>query len=391
MKKFLAAALAVFSAAVPARAQTAETPDVAERDLPAVVSAVSLDEAMTMGLLDDEDGASPAQTAAPAVTAPVQNAASVPAAPTPAAPTSAQDAASAPETASASAAPASPDAEKPRDETDLDVLQAQFKEQVDKFMALFQDAVAKKESGEQARKEETPQKALKEEEAPQAAYYDENGVRITRNMAYVALSAGANKKLPELTGGDLQAAIAAIKTKPVQEKLALSTDGRLNALVVSGEAADLSGNAMKVSIDRNLAIPVISYDILHGTVRDGKGDEAFILSLTGEKIASEQFTQVEIHGFKAFTADTGKSFYISLFISPYLTIRLETTGENAKERAVAFFDNVDYAQLARAMKTLNVKETTQEVRAHMDKTLTTPDGRRRVADFYGLKPAVKEP
>ena len=381
MKKFWVAALAVFSAAVPARAQTAETPDVAERDLPAVVSAVSLDEAMTMGLLDDEDDAPSAQTAAPAVTSP---------APTPAVPTSAQDAASATETASVSAAPASPDAEKPRDETDLDVLQAQFKEQVDKFMALFQDAVAKKESGEQARKE-TPQKALKEEETPQVAYYDENGVRITRNMAYVALSAGANKKLPELTGGDLQAAIAAIKTKPVQEKLALSTDGRLNALVVSGEAADLSGNTMKVSIDRNLAIPVISYDILHGTVRDGKGDEAFILSLTGEKIASEQFTQVEIHGFKAFTADTGKSFYISLFMSPYLTIRLETTGENAKERAVAFFDNVDYAQLARAMKTLNVKETTQEVRAHMDKTLTTPDGRRRVADFYGLKPAVKEP
>lgn len=368
MKKFWVAALAVFSAAVPARAQTAETPDVAERDLPAVVSAVSLDEAMTMGLLDDEDDAPSGQTAAPAVTSPAPDAASATAAPTPAA----------------------PDAEKPRDETDLDVLQAQFKEQVDKFMALFQDAVAKKESGEQARKE-TPQKALKEEEAPQVAYYDENGVRITRNMAYVALSAGANKKLPELTGGDLQAAIAAIKTKPVQEKLALSTDGRLNALVVSGEAADLSGNAMKVSIDRNLAIPVISYDILHGTVRDGKGDEAFILSLTGEKIASEQFTQVEIHGFKAFTADTGKSFYISLFISPYLTIRLETTGENAKERAVAFFDNVDYAQLARAMKTLNVKETTQEVRAHMDKTLTTPDGRRRVADFYGLKPAVKEP
>lgn len=372
MKKFWVAALAVFSAAVPARAQTAETPDVTERDLPAIVSAVSLDEAMTMGLLDDEDGAPSAQTAAPAVTTPAQNAASVT------------------ETASASAAPASPDAEKPRDETDLDVLQAQFKEQVDKFMALFQDAVAKKESGEQARKE-TPQKALKEGETPQVAYYDENGVRITRNMAYVALSAGANKKLPELTGGDLQAAIAAIKTKPVQEKLALSTDGRLNALVVSGEAADLSGNTMKVSIDRNLAIPVISYDILHGTVRDGKGDEAFILSLTGEKIASEQFTQVEIHGFKAFTADTGKSFYISLFMSPYLTIRLETTGENAKERAVAFFDNVDYAQLARAMKTLNVKETTQEVRAHMDKTLTTPDGRRRVADFYGLKPAVKEP
>lgn len=372
MKKFWVAALAVFSAAVPARAQTAETPDVAGRDLPAVVSAVSLDEAMTMGLLDDEDDAPSAQTAVPAVTTPAQNAASVT------------------ETASASAAPASSDAEKPRDETDLDVLQAQFKEQVDKFMALFQDAVAKKESGKQARKE-TPQKALKEEEAPQVAYYDENGVRITRNMAYVALSAGANKKLPELTGGDLQAAIAAIKTKPVQEKLALSTDGRLNALVVSGEAADLSGNAMKVSIDRNLAIPVISYDILHGTVRDGKGDEAFILSLTGEKIASEQFTQVEIHGFKAFTADTGKSFYISLFMSPYLTIRLETTGENAKERAVAFFDSVDYAQLARAMKTLNVKETTQEVRAHMDKTLTTPDGRRRVADFYGLKPAVKEP
>lgn len=379
MKKFWVAALAVFSAAVPARAQTAETPDVAERDLPAVVSAVSLDEAMTMGLLDDEDDAPSAQTAAPAVTSPAPDAASATAAPTPA-----------PETASVSAAPASPDAEKPRDETDLDVLQAQFKEQVDKFMALFQDAVAKKESGEQARKE-TPQKALKEGETPQVAYYDENGVRITRNMAYVALSAGANKKLPELTGGDLQAAIAAIKTKPVQEKLALSTDGRLNALVVSGEAADLSGNAMKVSIDRNLAIPVISYDILHGTVRDGKGDEAFILSLTGEKIASEQFTQVEIHGFKAFTADTGKSFYISLFMSPYLTIRLETTGENAKERAVAFFDNVDYAQLARAMKTLNVKETTQEVRAHMDKTLTTPDGRRRVADFYGLKPAVKEP
>lgn len=379
MKKFWVAALAVFSAAVPARAQTAETPDVAERDLPAVVSAVSLDEAMTMGLLDDEDDAPSAQTAAPAVTSPAPDAASATAAPTPAR-----------ETASVSAAPASPDAEKPRDETDLDVLQAQFKEQVDKFMALFQDAVAKKESGEQARKE-TPQKALKEGETPQVAYYDENGVRITRNMAYVALSAGANKKLPELTGGDLQAAIAAIKTKPVQEKLALSTDGRLNALVVSGEAADLSGNAMKVSIDRNLAIPVISYDILHGTVRDGKGDEAFILSLTGEKIASEQFTQVEIHGFKAFTADTGKSFYISLFMSPYLTIRLETTGENAKERAVAFFDNVDYAQLARAMKTLNVKETTREVRAHMDKTLTTPDGRRRVADFYGLKPAVKEP
>lgn len=372
MKKFWVAALAVFSAAVPARAQTAETPDVTERDLPAIVSAVSLDEAMTMGLLDDEDGAPSAQTAAPAVTTPSQNAAFVT------------------ETASASAAPASPDAEKPRDETDLDVLQAQFKEQVDKFMALFQDAVAKKESGEQARKE-TPQKALKEEETPQVAYYDENGVRITRNMAYVALSAGANKKLPELTGGDLQAAIAAIKTKPVQEKLALSTDGRLNALVVSGEAADLSGNTMKVSIDRNLAIPVISYDILHGTVRDDKGDEAFILSLTGEKIASEQFTQVEIHGFKAFTANTGKSFYISLFMSPYLTIRLETTGENAKERAVAFFDNVDYAQLARAMKTLNVKETTREVRAHMDKTLTTPDGRRRVADFYGLEPAVKEP
>lgn len=379
MKKFWVAALAVFSAAVPARAQTAETPDVTERDLPAIVSAVSLDEAMTMGLLDDEDGAPSAQTAAPAVTSPAPDAASATAAPTPA-----------PETASVSAAPASPDAEKPHDETDLDVLQAQFKEQVDKFMALFQDAVAKKESGEQARKE-TPQKALKEGETPQVAYYDENGVRITRNMAYVALSAGANKKLPELTGGDLQAAIAAIKTKPVQEKLALSTDGRLNALVVSGEAADLSGNAMKVSIDRNLAIPVISYDILHGTVRDGKGDEAFILSLTGEKIASEQFTQTEIHGFKAFTADTGKSFYISLFMSPYLTIRLETTGENAKERAVAFFDNVDYAQLARAMKTLNVKETTQEVRAHMDKTLTTPDGRRRVADFYGLKPAVKEP
>lgn len=379
MKKFWVAALAVFSAAVPARAQTAETPDVTERDLPAIVSAVSLDEAMTMGLLDDEDDAPSAQTAAPAVTSPAPDAASATAAPTPA-----------PETASVSAAPASPDAEKPHDETDLDVLQAQFKEQVDKFMALFQDAVAKKESGEQARKE-TPQKALKEGETPQVAYYDENGVRITRNMAYVALSAGANKKLPELTGGDLQAAIAAIKTKPVQEKLALSTDGRLNALVVSGEAADLSGNAMKVSIDRNLAIPVISYDILHGTVRDGKGDEAFILSLTGEKIASEQFTQTEIHGFKAFTADTGKSFYISLFMSPYLTIRLETTGENAKERAVAFFDNVDYAQLARAMKTLNVKETTQEVRAHMDKTLTTPDGRRRVADFYGLKPAVKEP
>lgn len=379
MKKFWVAALAVFSAAVPARAQTAETPDVAERDLPAVVSAVSLDEAMTMGLLDDEDDAPSAQTAAPAVTSPAPDAASATAAPTPA-----------PETASVSAAPASPDAEKPRDETDLDVLQAQFKEQVDKFMTLFQDAVAKKESGEQARKE-TPQKALKEGETPQVAYYDENGVRITRNMAYVALSAGANKKLPELTGGDLQAAIAAIKTKPVQEKLALSTDGRLNALVVSGEAADLSGNTMKVTIDRNLAIPVISYDILHGTVRDGKGDEAFILSLTGEKIASEQFTQVEIHGFKAFTADTGKSFYISLFMSPYLTIRLETTGKNAKERAVAFFDNVDYAQLARAMKTLNVKETTREVRAHMDKTLTTPDGRRRVADFYGLKPAVKEP
>ena len=56
MKKFWVAALAVFSAAVPARAQTAETPDVTERDLPAIISAVSLDEAMTMGLLDDEDG-----------------------------------------------------------------------------------------------------------------------------------------------------------------------------------------------------------------------------------------------------------------------------------------------------------------------------------------------
>lgn len=337
------AALALFSAAVPAYAQSSEAAGGNERDLPAVVSAVSLEEAVNLGLLDDGDAA--AQTAA------------------------------------SPALPAASDAsaETPREETDLDAMQAQVKAQFDKFMALFQ--TAKKESEQKA------QEAI--EKAASPAYYDADGVRLTRNMAYVALAAEANKKLPELTGGDLQAAIAAVKTKAVQEKLDLSTDGRLNALVVSGEASDAAGNLTKVSIDRNLALPVVSYDILHGTVRDGKGDESFILSLTGEKIPSERFTQTEIHGFKAFTADTGKSFYVSLFMSPYLTIRAETAGENAKERAVAFFDNIDYTQLARAMKTLNVKETTQEVRAYMDKTMETPDGRHRIAEFYDISPAAQ--
>lgn len=174
---------------------------------------------------------------------------------------------------------------------------------------------------------------------------------VVKVMGPTMIAIDEGKKLPkanEEMANNLKNALDPKYTENAKSEI----DDEVNELKLSGEYK-VNGTTLKYELNRNLAQTLLIQDMLEGSYPESTlGENAEIENLDNENVPAGKFEVFDVDGvsFAGYDDPENKTIYMLTNIGAYLSLKLQSKGDDYKRVAGEFTYGLDFNALKNAIK-----------------------------------------